>query len=44
VAPPKRVTRPDGAIVGAAPELDVALQPNREQLTAAIYKVLKSGL
>jgi pyruvate/2-oxoglutarate/acetoin dehydrogenase E1 component len=44
VAPPRRVTRPDGAIVGAVPELDVALQPSREQLTAAIQSVLKSGL
>jgi pyruvate dehydrogenase E1 component beta subunit len=43
VAPPKRITRPDGAIVGAAPELDVALQPTREQLAAAIHKVLKTG-
>jgi acetoin:2,6-dichlorophenolindophenol oxidoreductase subunit beta len=42
VAPPKRVTRPDGAIVGAVPELDVALQPSREQLTTAIQRVLKS--
>lgn len=44
VAPPRRVTRPDGAVVGAVPELDAVLQPTREQLTAAIYKVLKSGL
>lgn len=43
VAPPKRVTRPDGAIVGAVPDLDVALQPSREQLTTAIQKVLKTG-
>jgi pyruvate dehydrogenase E1 component beta subunit len=43
VAPPKRVTRPEAAIVGAAPELDVALQPSREQLATAIQKVLKSG-
>jgi pyruvate dehydrogenase E1 component beta subunit len=42
VAPPKRVTRPDGAMVGASPELDVALQPSRAQLVAAIRKVLKS--
>ena len=42
VAPPKRVTRPDGAMVGASPDLDVALQPTREQLTAAIRAVLKS--
>ncbi|HEX3588061.1 MAG TPA: transketolase C-terminal domain-containing protein [Pseudonocardiaceae bacterium] len=42
VAPPKRVTRPDGAMVGASPDLDVALQPTRAQLTAAIRAVLKS--
>jgi len=42
VAPPKRITRPDGAMVGASPDLDVALQPTREQLTAAIRAVLKS--
>ena len=41
VAPPKRVTRPDGAIVGCSPELDVALQPTRDQLVAAIQAVLK---
>jgi pyruvate dehydrogenase E1 component beta subunit len=41
VAPPKRITRPDGAMVGAAPELDVALQPTREQLIAAVRRVLK---
>jgi acetoin:2,6-dichlorophenolindophenol oxidoreductase subunit beta len=40
-APPKRVTRPDGAIVGCSPELDVALQPGRDQLIAAIQAVLK---
>jgi len=42
IAPPKRITRPDGAMVGAAPELDVVLQPTREQLVAAIRRVLKS--
>jgi pyruvate/2-oxoglutarate/acetoin dehydrogenase E1 component len=42
VAPPKRVTRPDGAMVGAAPELDTALQPTREQLVTAIQAVLKT--
>jgi pyruvate dehydrogenase E1 component beta subunit len=42
IAPPKRITRPDGAMVGAAPELDVVLQPTREQLVAAVRKVLKS--
>ncbi|GLZ39769.1 transketolase C-terminal domain-containing protein [Actinokineospora sp. NBRC 105648] len=41
-APPKRVTRPDGAIVGAVPELDVALQPTRAQLAEAVRAVLKS--
>ena len=41
VAPPKRVTRPDGAVVGCAPELDVALQPSREQIAAAIRMVMK---
>ncbi len=43
VAPPKRVTRPDGAVVGCSPELDVALQPSREQLVTAIEQVMKSG-
>jgi pyruvate/2-oxoglutarate/acetoin dehydrogenase E1 component len=41
VAPPKRVTRPDAAMVGASPELDVALLPTREQLSSAIQHVLK---
>ncbi|HEY2574815.1 MAG TPA: transketolase C-terminal domain-containing protein [Streptosporangiaceae bacterium] len=43
IAPPKRVTRPDGAIVGASPELDVALLPNVEQLAAAVLEVCNSG-
>jgi pyruvate/2-oxoglutarate/acetoin dehydrogenase E1 component len=41
VAPPKRITRPDGAMVGASPDLDVALQPTRPQLVEAIRKVMK---
>jgi pyruvate/2-oxoglutarate/acetoin dehydrogenase E1 component len=42
-APPKRVTRPDGAVViGCAPALDLAVQPSRAQLTTAIRTVLKS--
>ncbi|MCW6011210.1 alpha-ketoacid dehydrogenase subunit beta [Micromonospora sp. CPCC 205371] len=42
-APPKRVTRPDGAVViGCAPALDLAVQPSRAQLTTAIRAVLKS--
>ena len=42
-APPVRVTRPDGAVVGCHPELDMALQPTREQLTTAIRAVMKGG-
>ncbi|HST65279.1 MAG TPA: transketolase C-terminal domain-containing protein [Mycobacteriales bacterium] len=41
-APPVRVTRPDGAILGAVPQLDLALQPSREQIAVAVQKVLKS--
>jgi pyruvate/2-oxoglutarate/acetoin dehydrogenase E1 component len=43
VAPPARVTRPDGAILGAVPQLDLTLQPNREQIAVAVQKVLKGG-
>lgn len=43
VAPPKRITRPDGAILGFAPELDLALQPSRQQLATAIQHVVKGG-
>jgi pyruvate dehydrogenase E1 component beta subunit len=43
VATPARITRPDGAILGCVPELDVALQPSRGQLAAAIRRVFKSG-
>ncbi|HKT00981.1 MAG TPA: transketolase C-terminal domain-containing protein [Rugosimonospora sp.] len=44
VAPPRRVTRPDGAVViGCDPELDLAVQPNGQQLTAAIQAVVKTG-
>jgi pyruvate dehydrogenase E1 component beta subunit len=42
-APPIRITRPDGAVVGCLPELDVALQPTREQLVTAIRAVMKAG-
>jgi pyruvate dehydrogenase E1 component beta subunit len=41
VAPPKRVTRPDGAVLPFARELDLALQPARSQLRAAIETVAK---
>jgi pyruvate dehydrogenase E1 component beta subunit len=40
-APPKRVTRPDGAVLPFALELDRAVQPGRDQLTAAIRTVMK---
>src|SRR5205085_2114568 len=36
IAPPKRITRPDGAVLPFARELDLALQPARGQLRAAI--------
>jgi pyruvate dehydrogenase E1 component beta subunit len=41
VAPPARVTRPDGAVLPFAQALDRAVQPSREQLTAAIHHVTK---
>jgi acetoin:2,6-dichlorophenolindophenol oxidoreductase subunit beta len=43
VAPPRRVTRPDGAILGCVPELDVALLPSRQLLTDTVLKVVKNG-
>jgi len=43
VAPPARVSRPDGAMLGCVPELDMALLPSREQLAAAIRQVYKAG-
>jgi pyruvate dehydrogenase E1 component beta subunit len=44
VAPPRRVTRPDSAVViGCAPELDRAVQPSRAQLAAAVRQVSKPG-
>jgi acetoin:2,6-dichlorophenolindophenol oxidoreductase subunit beta len=42
IAPPKRVTRPDGAVLPFARELDLALQPTQAQLRAAIETVAKS--
>lgn len=41
VSAPARVTRPDGAVLPFAPELDRALQPSRAQLASAIQRVLK---
>ncbi|SBT42250.1 alpha-ketoacid dehydrogenase subunit beta [Micromonospora narathiwatensis] len=42
-APPRRVTRPDGAVLPFAPALDRAVQPGRDQLTAAIQLTMKDG-
>jgi pyruvate dehydrogenase E1 component beta subunit len=43
LAPPKRISRPEAAMVGASPELDLGLLPTRDQLRQAIHQVLKSG-
>ncbi|OLB80363.1 MAG: alpha-ketoacid dehydrogenase subunit beta [Actinobacteria bacterium 13_2_20CM_2_71_6] len=43
IAAPKRVTRPDGAVLPFARKLDIALQPSREQLLTAVQEVAKSG-
>lgn len=40
VAAPRRVTRPDSAVLGCISELDLTLQPNSQQLTAAIHDVV----
>jgi pyruvate dehydrogenase E1 component beta subunit len=42
-APPRRVTRPDGAVLPFALELDLACQPNRDQLATVTREVFKSG-
>jgi len=41
-APPKRITRPDGAVLPFALELDLAVQPSRDQLRTAIQEVMKA--
>ncbi len=41
-APPKRVTRPDGAVLPFAINLDVACQPSQDQLALAVQLVMKS--
>jgi pyruvate/2-oxoglutarate/acetoin dehydrogenase E1 component len=43
VAPPRRITRPDGAVLPYAIDLDRALQPRPEQLLAAVREVHKYG-
>ncbi|KQV12052.1 MULTISPECIES: alpha-ketoacid dehydrogenase subunit beta [unclassified Kitasatospora] len=40
-APPRRITRPDGAVLPFARELDRALQPSGDQLRHAVHAVLK---
>jgi acetoin:2,6-dichlorophenolindophenol oxidoreductase subunit beta len=40
-APPRRVTRPDGAVLPFARQLDQAVQPQRQHLAAAIRAVMK---
>lgn len=41
LAPPRRVTRPDGAVLPFAPELDRALQPQPHQLRDAVRAAMK---
>jgi len=43
LAPPKRITRPDGAVLPFAFDLDRATQPSRQQLAAVVQEVFKSG-
>jgi acetoin:2,6-dichlorophenolindophenol oxidoreductase subunit beta len=43
LAPPRRITRPDGAILGFAPELDPTLQPGRQQLADVVLDVVKAA-
>ncbi|MFD7449379.1 alpha-ketoacid dehydrogenase subunit beta [Kitasatospora sp. NPDC059827] len=42
IAPPRRITRPDGAVLPFAPALDRAVQPGREQLRHALRSVVKA--
>jgi pyruvate dehydrogenase E1 component beta subunit len=43
VAPPRRVTRPDGAVLPFALALDRAVQPGADQLATAVRAVMKAG-
>jgi pyruvate dehydrogenase E1 component beta subunit len=43
-APPRRVTRPNGAVLPFALALDRAVQPGRDQLLAAVRDVLSGGI
>jgi pyruvate dehydrogenase E1 component beta subunit len=42
VAPPRRITRSDSAVLGCLPELDAALEPSRDQLATVIRDSVKS--
>jgi len=42
IAPPRRITRPDGAVLPFARDLDLALQPSREQIRTAVEAVAKT--
>lgn len=42
-APPRRITRPDGAVLPFAAALDTAAQPGRDQLVSAVREVHKEG-
>ncbi|MCX5214925.1 alpha-ketoacid dehydrogenase subunit beta [Kitasatospora sp. NBC_00240] len=42
IAPPRRITRPDGAVLPFARDLDRALQPGREQLRHTVRSVVKN--
>ncbi|MDR3033142.1 MAG: alpha-ketoacid dehydrogenase subunit beta [Kitasatospora sp.] len=44
LAPPRRITRPDGTVLPFAPALDRALQPHREQLRDAVLAVTKQRI
>jgi pyruvate dehydrogenase E1 component beta subunit len=41
LAPPRRVSRPDGAVLAFAHDLDLAVQPSRDLLVTAIDEVLE---
>ncbi|MEU5962741.1 transketolase C-terminal domain-containing protein [Micromonospora parva] len=43
LAPPRRVTRPDGAVLPFAPALDRAVQPGRDHLVTAIHLTMKDS-
>jgi acetoin:2,6-dichlorophenolindophenol oxidoreductase subunit beta len=43
VASPRRVTRPDGSVLPFSLGLDLALQPNQNQLLTAVQEVAKAG-